>query len=426
MIAMTMEPTFKAKAKILVVGVGDGGSRMVDYMITQKLVGVSFLVVNTDMFALEHSLAKDHIELGKDVTSGLSTGGNIDLGKAAIESSLGEFEGIFASYEIVFIVAGLGGGTGTIAAPLIAAESKRQGALTIAIISLPFSHEPSRRMRLAQECLKSMEQMADSVIVVENQKMYEVAPKSQDIRDLFTAINYQFLQTLEGITKLMTQRRSAGAIYEIIRIDFNDIRTIMHESQYASIGFGKGQKSATNCLDAVQEALKETPVGVLGIGGARGVLVSFSGNAIATDDFNEAMSLIHHTVGEDLETNIIHSITNDEDMVDTVEVMIVATGFGEKEVSCESPTIDSLETHASKETVVVNTPDYTVFSHMFEDDPAARPAILRKRAYEENGDRTPPKSRGEYAVTGWMTEVKEIELSLVEEEKEHTSLWGVV
>ncbi len=304
-------------AEIKVIGVGGGGNNAINRMIEAELRGVTFTVVNTDIQALQLSLAEKKIQIGEKLTKGLGAGANPDVGKKAAEETRDEIKKALQGADMVFITAGMGGGTGTGAAPIIAEVAKELGALTVGVVTRPFMFEGKKRRSQADEGVKELMDRVDSLITIPNDRLLQVVDKHTSINDAFRLADDVLRQGVQGISDLI-------AVPALINCDFADVRTIMHETGTAlmGIGIGKGENRAVAAANnAVSSPLLETS-----IEGARGVLFNITGDSKLTlFEINEAAEIISQAA--DPEANIIFGVMINDELEDEVRVTVIATGF---------------------------------------------------------------------------------------------------
>ena len=306
-------------AKIKVVGVGGGGGNVVNTMIVSDITGVEFIVANTDAQALRNSKAPMKLQLGGKLTKGLGAGADPNVGRESAQEDRNRIAESLAGADMVFIAAGLGGGTGTGAAPIIAEVAKEIGALTVGVVTKPFSREGKRRMLQADKGAAQLKEVVDSLIVVPNDRLLGLAGKNMSILDAFKPADDVLRQAVQGIADLIT---TSG----LINVDFADVKAIMSERGMAMMGTGiaSGENRAA---EAAQEAICSPLLEEIDISGARGVLVNISGSASLTmEEFDEASRIIHEKVHED--ANIIVGLVIDEELGDNIKITAIATGFG--------------------------------------------------------------------------------------------------
>lgn len=306
-------------AKIKVVGVGGGGGNAVTRMIEADLRGVDFVVVNTDAQVLDQNPAQCKVQIGVKLTNGLGAGANPDVGKRAIEENRQEIIDALGEPNMVFITAGMGGGTGTGAAPVMAELAKAAGALTVAIVTKPFRFEGTKRIGRADQGLAELRSKVDTLITIPNERLLEIVDKKTTLKNAFATADDVLYQATKGISDLIT---TPG----LINCDFADVRTVMLEKGDALMGTGLGEGDE-KAIDAAREAISSPLLENVSISGARGVLINVTGGEDMTlFDVNTATSLIYEAAGED--ANIIFGTVIDPDMTDKIRVTVIATGFG--------------------------------------------------------------------------------------------------
>lgn len=314
-------------ARIKVVGVGGGGGNAINNMIHSGLEGVEFIVANTDAQALVRNLAATRIQIGESVTRGLGAGAKPEVGMRAAEESRDQIRASLEGADMVFITAGMGGGTGTGAAPIIASIAKEMGILTVAVVTKPFGFEGKRRLRFAEEGLAELRRHVDTVITIPNQKLLSVVGKNTTILDAFRRADDVLQQAVRGITDLIT-------VPGLINVDFADVRTIMDEMGQAMMGAAQGSGD-TRAIDAATNAISSPLLDDVSIHGARGVLINITGGFnLALQEVDEAATVVRDMAHED--ANIVFGAVLDETMEDTVRVTVVATGIGTLEASDRS------------------------------------------------------------------------------------------
>lgn len=306
------------KPKITVFGVGGGGGNAVNNMIRSGLEGVGFVVANTDAQALNQSLCPSKIQLGLEITSGLGAGARPDVGKAAAEEAIDELVSFIKNSNMVFITAGMGGGTGTGAAPVIARIAKEHGVLTIGVVTKPFHFEGTNRMRLAERGIDELQRYVDTLIVIPNQNLFRIADERTTFADAFRMADDVLRSGVQGVTDLMVMPG-------LINLDFADIKTVMSEMGKAMMGTGdaEGEKRA---IDAAEAAISNPLLDDVSMKGARGILINITGGYDMTlYEVDEAANRIREEV--DPEANIIFGSTFNEKMNGHIRVSVVATGI---------------------------------------------------------------------------------------------------
>lgn len=311
------------KAQIRIVGVGGAGGNAVNTMIASGLAGVDFIAANTDAQALRVNLSSTKIQLGGELTKGLGAGANPEIGRRATIESEGEIRELLEGADMVFVTGGMGGGTGTGGAPVVARIAKEVGALTVGVVSKPFLFEGKKRMRQAEEGLRELKANVDTLISIPNQRLLAVASRSQPLLEAFRKADEVLLQAVRGISDLIT-------VHGLINLDFADVRTIMCEMGMAIMGaaVATGENRAE---EAARRAIASPLLEDISIRGAKGVLINVTGGADLTlHEVNEAATLIQEEADE--EANIIFGAVIDESLGDEVRITVIATGFGEAEI----------------------------------------------------------------------------------------------
>jgi cell division protein FtsZ len=319
-----IKPEVETFARIKVVGIGGSGKNVINHMINSKVKGVDFIVINTDAQDLHNSLAKKRIHIGKNLTKGLGAGMNPEVGKRAAEETREEIQEAMKNADMVFIAGGEGGGTGTGAAPIVARIAKEMGALTVGVVTKPFSFEGQQRMRLAEQGLEALRDCVDSLIVIPNDRLLSTVSKDTTAKQAFAMCDEILKQAVEGISDLITTPGTIG------NIDFADIRAVMENSGSALMGVGtaNGDKRAE---DAAKAAIN-SPLLDLSIHGAKGVLFSIAGSDDLTMfEIQDAAKMITESI--DPGAKVIFGTVNDTKLKKgELRVTVVAAGFPENSV----------------------------------------------------------------------------------------------
>ncbi len=305
-------------AKILVIGVGGGGGNAVNTMISGNLDGVEFVVANTDMQALEANMAPHKIQLGNALTKGLGAGANPEIGRRSAEESMQHIADLIAGADMVFVTAGMGGGTGTGAAPVIAQIARDCGALTVGVVTKPFGFEGKKRSKQAVEGIERLGAAVDTLIVIPNNRLLALVGQNTSMVEAFRKADSVLLNAVQGISDLMT-------VPGLINVDFADVRTIMASMGRALMGtgVGEGKRRAT---EAAEMAISSPLLEAVSIEGATGILINITGGPDLTlHEVNEASSLIQQAAHED--ANIIFGSVIDPNLSDEVRITVIATGF---------------------------------------------------------------------------------------------------
>ena len=304
-------------ASIKVVGCGGGGGNALNRMVDCGVTGVDFIAVNTDVQALRTSRAATMIQIGEKLTKGLGAGATPEIGKKAAEESREEIANALKGADLVFVTAGMGGGTGTGAAPVVAEIARDMGILTIAVVTKPFAFEGKTRMRKAEAGIDELKQRVDTLVVIPNERLLQVCPKDTSFKGAFNFADDVLRQGIQGISDLISQTG-------IINLDFADVKAVMESGGMAhlGIGVGKGEKAMA---DAAQNAIS-SPMLETSIDGARAVLINVTCNSnCSIVDINDAVEMI--TAAADSEANIIFGASIDDTLEDEVQITVIATGF---------------------------------------------------------------------------------------------------
>jgi len=325
---LTMPAGEELKPKITVFGVGGAGGNAVNNMIEKELVGVDFVVANTDAQALQQSTAQARIQMGVKVTEGLGAGARPSVGAAAAEETIEEIVDHLAGAHMCFITAGMGGGTGTGAAPIIAQAARELGVLTVGVVTKPFQFEGSKRMRQAEDGVEALQKMVDTLIIIPNQNLFRLANEKTTFTEAFSMADDVLYQGVKGVTDLMVRPG-------LINLDFADVRAVMDEMGKAMMGTGEstGEDRATQ---AAEKAIANPLLDEISLRGAKGVLINITGgHDLTLFELDEAANRIREEVDQD--ANIIVGSTLDEGMEGSMRVSVVATGIDASEVTSEVP-----------------------------------------------------------------------------------------
>jgi len=376
-----VKPDSARIAKIKVVGIGGGGGNAISSMIENGVVsGVEFIAVNTDAQVLLNSKAPTKIQIGEKLTKGLGVGGNSELGAQAAEESAEKLKDLFIDTDMVFVTAGMGGGTGTGAASVIAKLAKDAGALTVAIVTKPFHFEGTRRQVVAEEGIEKLKEVVDTSIVIPNQRLMDVIDRKMTLLEAFKVVDGVLGQAVHGIAEIIT---TPG----LVNVDFADVKTIMANAGTALLGIGTGV--GENRAQMAARAAISSPLLDISIEGARGVLFNIAGGADLTMfEVDEAAKIIASAA--DTDANIIFGAVVKEDLVDQVRITVIATGFDQTRsriaqmtkspmppiqgvVSERPKEEEELEDKEERQQVEENGQNEDVFGEKFEI-----PAFLRK------------------------------------------------
>jgi len=312
-------------ARIKVVGVGGGGCNAVNRMIAEGLQGIEFIAINTDAQALLKSQAQCRVRIGDKATRGLGAGGDPKIGKIAAEESAEELYEVLKGSDMVFVTAGMGGGTGTGAAPVVAQIAKEIGALTIGVVTRPFSFEGNHRAKSAEQGSMALKEHADTLIVIPNDRLLQIVTKNIGLNDAFRLADDVLRQGIQGISELIT-------IPGLINLDFADVRTIMSEGGAALMAVGQAS-GEDRARIAAEQAISSQLLDVT-INGARGILFNVTGGSnLSLFEVNQAAAIIKETASSDV--NLIFGAVVDENMGDNIRITVIATGFDRSVSSSE-------------------------------------------------------------------------------------------
>jgi cell division protein FtsZ len=371
-----MEENQKSGANLKVVGIGGGGCNAVNTMIKSGLKGVEFIGANTDAQALAACSAPVKVQLGAGLTKGLGAGAVPEVGRNATLEDRDRIHEILSGADMVFITAGMGGGTGTGGAPILAGIAKEAGALTVAVVTKPFLFEGKKRQRQAEEGLKELRKCVDTLITIPNQRLLNIAGKDMSLLEAFRKADEVLLQAVQGISDLIT-------VEGLINLDFADVRTVMGEMGMALMGTGtaKGEKRA---VEAAQRAISSPLLEDITITGARGILISVTGGPdLGIFEVNEACMLIQEEAHED--ANIIFGAVIDEKMKDEMRITVIATGFGRAE---------SKEEHVPEAMLISQEREKVVVNFARKEENREIPAFIRSEKSSEIQERIAKTARG--------------------------------
>ncbi len=307
-------------ARIKVIGAGGCGGNAVSHMIKQGLHGVDFIAVNTDSQALANNTAPMRLQIGAVLTRGRGTGGNPEIGRKAALEDEERLREVLKEAEMVFVTAGMGGGTGTGSAPVLARIARESGALTVGVVTKPFQFEGSRRMSQADEGLRELKDAVDTLITIPNQRLLSIASRTTSLREAFQKADDVLLQAVRGISELVT-------VHGLINLDFADVRSIMAEMGLAMMGAASAT-GENRAVEAAQRAISSPLLEDVSIKGARGLLINVTGGPdMSLYEVTEAASLIQEEAHED--ANIIFGAVIDDRLADEIRITVIATGFGD-------------------------------------------------------------------------------------------------
>jgi cell division protein FtsZ len=381
-----LQPQFESFARIKVVGVGGGGCNAVNRMISEGMQGIEFISVNTDAQALMDSHSQTRVRIGEKITRGLGAGGDPEMGRKAAEESADELYEVLKGSDMVFVTAGLGGGTGTGAAPIVAQIAKELNALTIGVVTRPFTFEGNRRLQSAESGISRLKEHADTLIVIPNDRLLQIVEKRANLQDAFQVADEVLRQGIQGISELIT-------VPGLINLDFADVRTIMSEGGAALMAVGKA--SGEDRARIAAELSISSQLLDITIDGARGILFNVTGgNSLTLFEVNQAAAIIKETAHPDV--NLIFGAVIDPSMGEEIRITVIATGFDQTVRPSEKPLRRLMEDsrmgnqpyqieHQEKQEVVgaslVNQPSVPteLSSRVYNTADIEIPAFLRKR-----------------------------------------------
>jgi len=313
-----IKPDIETFAKIKVVGVGGSGNNAISRMIDAKIKGVEFVAINTDAQALHHSKAQEKVHIGKNLTKGLGAGMNPEIGRQAAEENRDEIQEVLKGADMVFVACGLGGGTGSGAAPIVAETAKELGALTVGVVTKPFAFEGSQRRAIAEEALENLKERVDTLITIPNDKLLSIIDRQTTLVNAFRIVDDVLRQGVQGISDLITKPG-------IVNVDFADVRAIMEDSGSALMGIGIAS-GESRAVEAAKAAIN-SPLLELSIDGAKGVLFNISGSTDLTMlEINEAANIITENIDPNAKV-IFGAVTDDQIRKGEIQITVVATGF---------------------------------------------------------------------------------------------------
>jgi cell division protein FtsZ len=350
-----IKPDIETFAKIKVVGVGGSGNNAITRMIDAKIKGVEFVAINTDAQALHNSKAQEKIHIGKNLTKGLGAGMNPEIGRQAAEENRDEIQEVLKGSDMVFVTCGLGGGTGTGAAPIVAETAKELGALTVGVVTKPFAFEGAQRRAIAEEGLANLKDRVDTLITIPNDKLISIIDRKTTLINAFRIVDDVLRQGVQGISDLITKPG-------IVNVDFADVRAIMEDSGSALMGIGiaTGENRA---LEAAKAAIN-SPLLELSIDGAKGVLFNISGSSDLTMlEINEAAGIITENIDPNAKV-IFGAVTDDQIRKGEIQITVVATGFDVSKVKEPSTglftRVTTSKTHSVSQTISETSQDEEV------------------------------------------------------------------
>jgi len=348
---MKDQTEFDTFANIKVVGVGGSGGNAVNRMILSRLKGIEFVAINTDAQALVHNEAQIKVQIGKETTRGLGSGADVEIGRKAVEEDKEEIYEVLKGADMVFVTYGAGGGTGTGAGPLVASIAKELGALTVGVVTKPFTFEGLRRKKVGDLGIEELKDKVDTLITIPNDRLLQVIDKKTSLQDAFGIVDDVLRQGVQGISDLIT-------LHGIINVDFADVRTIMADAGSALMGIGRGTGD-NRAIEAARAAI-DSPLLELSIDGAKGILFNITGGPdMGMYEIDEAAKAI--TEAADPDANIIFGAIVDEAMTGEVKITVIATGF-------ETVDAKPLRPAMRPETAALNKPSFTPLSTLEQEE----------------------------------------------------------
>ncbi|PKK94701.1 MAG: cell division protein FtsZ [Tenericutes bacterium HGW-Tenericutes-5] len=372
-----IDDKFNQKPKIKVVGIGGGGGSAINRMIENEVPGVEFVAMNTDAQVLRLSKADVRLQLGKTLTRGLGAGANPEVGRQAAIESEDEIRDILAETDMVFITAGMGGGTGTGASPIVAKIAREMGCLTIGIVTKPFGFEGKKRMAVAVEGLEQLKPFVDTLIVIPNDKLFYIVDRNTSYLDAFREADKVLRQGVQGITEII-------AMPGVVNVDFADVKTVMKDKGTALMGIGVAE-GPNRAIEAAREAIR-SPLLETSINGATDAIVNITSNYQASlYEIDEIIAEVHKASTTDI--NVIYGSAINSDLGDELVVTVIATGFSTDPVFKDEvlpPKIQSHNEPPKKEEVEVDIPEKKQ-SKFFKKN-KKKEAIEKQKAQEEEND----------------------------------------
>jgi cell division protein FtsZ len=366
--------SFESGAVIKVFGIGGAGVNAVNNMIRSGLEGVQFFAANTDAQALGSSESVNRIRLGEEITKGLGAGADPDVGYAAAKESRDHIRASLEGADMVFITAGMGGGTGTLGSTVVAEVARELGCLTVGVVTKPFMFEGRRRMKNAERGIAELRKQVDTLITIPNQRLLSIAGRNTSLIDTFRRADDILFQAVKGISDLI--------IYEgLVNVDFADVRAVMSEMGMAMMGTGES-RGDNRALEAAERAISSPLLEDLSIKGARGVLINVTASPDVTlQEVNEAAELIHSEAHE--EANIIWGMVIDPTVEDRVRVTVIATGFGERK---EETAASTTGTSANRESAMHDRLDIPAYARRSRETATGDVIKLKKLSVMSSGE----------------------------------------
>ncbi len=372
------EPQMNAKIKV--VGVGGAGGNAVNRMIESGFSGVDFVAINTDAQALDCSLAAARIQIGRQLTHGLGSGGNPEIGRKALDENGEDIANILKGADMVFVACGMGGGTGTGAAPAVAEMAKKMGALVVGVATKPFMFEGQFRMKQAIEGLELLKRAADTAIVIPNQRLLAVASKNTPVREAFRIADDVLLRATKGVADLIM-------VPGLVNLDFADVKSVMTEMGDAVMGTGVSS-GKNRAVEAAQQSISSPLLEDATIRGARGVLVNVTGGSdLSLHEISEAAMVVNEAIGA--ESNMIFGAVIDESMKDKIRITVIATGIGTKPKDTSDLRRERMVPRSAARPVLHATPVAAAARPAASDAPGRNTAVVTPRPSPRRNPQTP-------------------------------------
>ena len=379
---MEVKPEVETFAKIKVIGVGGSGGSAINRMIATKIRGVEFVAVNTDAQALHHNEAPKKIHIGKNTTRGLGAGMDPELGRGAAEEEQEELEDMVHDADMVFITCGLGGGTGTGASPIIADMSKKAGALTVAVVTKPFTFEGAQRRYIADQGMQDLADRVDTIITIPNDRLLQIIDKKTSLIDAFAIVDEVLRQGVQGISEIIT-------VPGLINVDFADVKAVMKEAGSALMGIGRGS-GENRAVEAAKAAIN-SPLLEMSIDGAKGILFTVSGGKdLGMYEVNEAANVI--TQSADPNAKVIFGTIVEDSLGDEVKVTVIATGFTGQSLKRKDLDLKDLKSSLRQEKEIAPVREVKEASKNQEEEPMSP---SRKYARPLPQQKTPEQKKNE-------------------------------
>lgn len=392
-----VKPDIETFAKIKVIGVGGSGGSAVNRMVGGRIRGVDFVAMNTDVQALHHSSAPQKLHIGKSVTRGLGAGMDPEIGRKAAEETQNEIRDLVKDADMVFVTCGLGGGTGSGAAPVVAAVAKEAGALTIAVVTKPFAFEGPQRRDIADKAWEQLARNVDAIITIPNDRILQIIDKKTTLLESFKIVDDVLRQGVQGIAELIT-------IPGLINVDFADVKTIMRDAGSALMGIGLGS-GENKAADAAKSAIS-SPLLELSIDGARGILFTVTGGPDMTmNEVSEAAKIVTSSAAEN--AKVIFGATIDESMTDNMRIAVIATGFDDRR-----PNLPALEEEQATPSFFSGGSKFmsSNFMRKVQKDEEEEEKKFKQIIYNNNSSSQAPKSPPPQQVKEKNTGEEELEI----------------